>query len=79
MKMNMNMDTVTDTDIDMDMDNRHLDIGIECHTVKPTWKSASRTNFVIVSPYNHPALYRSHTVCTALYLKHCSTRIPSVG
>ncbi len=59
MKMNMDMDTVMDTDIDMDMDmdmdNRHLDIGIECHTVKPTWKSASRTNFVIVSPYNHPA------------------------
>ncbi len=42
-----------------------MDIGIWWHTNKPTWKLATRANFIIVYPYNHPTA-PAHTVACML-------------
>jgi hypothetical protein len=55
MDMNVDLDMEMDADIDMDMETvtgMNMDIGIQCHPVKPTLKSASGANFLIESPYN---------------------------
>jgi hypothetical protein len=55
MKMNMDMDIVMDMyrndEMDMNPDTRtDKDIGILCHTGRPTFKSSSRASLVLVAP-----------------------------